>query len=61
MTRLTGPTAWVAKADNDLHNIRNNLAAANVPWDDLDDLDEKTGRSLVAAAEKIRARITLLL
>ena len=29
--------------------------------DDLDDLDEKTGRSLVAAADKIRARIILLM
>jgi HEPN domain-containing protein len=25
--------AWVAKADSDLLNITNNLAAANVPWD----------------------------
>jgi len=25
--------AWVAKADSDLLNITNNLAAASVPWD----------------------------
>lgn len=27
------PAAWLAKADNDLLNIANNLAAADVPWD----------------------------
>lgn len=25
--------AWIAKAENDLLNIRNNLAAQHVPWD----------------------------
>ncbi len=25
--------AWLAKADNDLLNIDNNLAAEHVPWD----------------------------
>ncbi|MFC1833890.1 HEPN domain-containing protein [Thermodesulfobacteriota bacterium] len=24
---------WLAKAENDLLNIRNNLSAAEVPWD----------------------------
>ncbi|MBM4080999.1 MAG: HEPN domain-containing protein, partial [Planctomycetes bacterium] len=24
---------WVGKADNDLLNVRNNLAAERVPWD----------------------------
>jgi len=31
--RRGGHQAWIAKAENDLLNIRNNLAAAEVPWD----------------------------
>jgi HEPN domain-containing protein len=27
--------AWLAKADNDLLNIENNLAATHVPWDTI--------------------------
>lgn len=26
-------SAWLAKADNDLLNVANNIAAADVPWD----------------------------
>jgi len=29
----TSHEAWLAKAENDLLNIENNLAAAEVPWD----------------------------
>jgi len=29
----TNYKAWLSKAENDLLNIENNLAAANVPWD----------------------------
>jgi HEPN domain-containing protein len=31
--RRSDPQAWLAKAENDLLNIRNNLAASNIPWD----------------------------
>lgn len=33
MTNPDDPMAWVAKADNDLLNIRNNLNDERVPWD----------------------------
>ena len=33
MSNPDDPQAWIAKADNDLLNIRNNLDAARVPWD----------------------------
>lgn len=32
-SRKSNYTAWLAKADNDLLNIDNNLAAERVPWD----------------------------
>lgn len=32
MSGLDDPKAWVAKADEDLLNIENNLAASRVPW-----------------------------
>ena len=31
--RLDNAAAWLAKADNDLLNIANNLAAENIRWD----------------------------
>jgi HEPN domain-containing protein len=33
MSNPDDPQSWVAKAENDLLNIRNNLASAKVPWD----------------------------
>ena len=33
MTNPDDPRTWVTKAENDLLNIRNNLAAERVPWD----------------------------
>ena len=33
MSNPDDPRTWVAKAENDLLNIRNNLAAEHVPWD----------------------------
>jgi HEPN domain-containing protein len=33
MSNPDDPQTWVTKADSDLLNIRNNLAAARVPWD----------------------------
>lgn len=33
MTNPDDPRTWLAKADNDLLNIRNNLSAERVPWD----------------------------
>lgn len=33
MSRARDPAAWLAKADHDLLNIRNNLGASEVPWD----------------------------
>lgn len=33
MSNPDDPQAWIAKADNDLLNIRNNLNAERVPWD----------------------------
>jgi len=32
-TPETNYKAWLVKAENDLLNIENNLAAAHVPWD----------------------------
>lgn len=32
-SRRSNYVAWLAKADNDLLNIDNNLAAEQVPWD----------------------------
>ena len=32
-SRRSNYIAWLAKADNDLLNIDNNLAAEHVPWD----------------------------
>ena len=29
------PWAWVAKAENDLLNIRNNLGCERIPWDTI--------------------------
>ncbi|MCK4342347.1 MAG: HEPN domain-containing protein [Phycisphaerae bacterium] len=33
MSNPDDPATWLAKAENDLLNIRNNLAAERVPWD----------------------------
>jgi HEPN domain-containing protein len=33
MSDPNDPSAWIAKAENDLLNIRNNLASASTPWD----------------------------
>ena len=33
MSNPDDPRSWVAKADNDLLNVRNNLSAEQVPWD----------------------------
>ena len=35
MSNPDDPRTWVAKADNDLLNIRNNLKAGQVPWDTI--------------------------
>lgn len=33
MSNPDDPQAWLSKAENDLLNIRNNLASEHVPWD----------------------------
>lgn len=33
MSNPDDPNAWITKADNDLLNVRNNMAAETVPWD----------------------------
>jgi HEPN domain-containing protein len=33
MSNPDDPRTWISKAENDLLNIRNNLAAGQVPWD----------------------------
>lgn len=33
MSAVTDPAAWLAKADNDLLTIENNIRAPRVPWD----------------------------
>jgi HEPN domain-containing protein len=33
MSNPDDPQSWITKADSDLLNIRNNLAAERVPWD----------------------------
>ena len=33
MNNPDDPRTWIAKAENDLLNIRNNLSAERVPWD----------------------------
>lgn len=35
MNNPDDPRTWVAKAENDLLNIRNNLQAERVPWDTI--------------------------
>jgi HEPN domain-containing protein len=35
MSNPDDPAAWVAKADNDLLNIANNLNDARIPWDTI--------------------------
>ena len=35
MSNPDDPQSWIAKADNDLLNISNNLDAAHVPWDTI--------------------------
>jgi len=35
MSDPDNPFAWIAKAENDLLNIRNNLAQGTVPWDTI--------------------------
>lgn len=49
MSRLTGPAAWVAKADHDLLNIRNNLVADDVPWDTVCFHAQQAGEKLLKA------------
>ena len=34
MSNPDDPRSWLAKVENDLLNIRNNLQAALVPWDE---------------------------
>ena len=35
MNNPDDPQTWIAKAENDLLNIRNNLSAPQVPWDTI--------------------------
>ena len=35
MNNPDDPRTWIAKAENDLLNIRNNLSAERVPWDTI--------------------------
>lgn len=35
MNNPDDPRTWIAKAENDLLNIRNNLSAEQVPWDTI--------------------------
>lgn len=49
MARVTGAAAWVAKADHDLLNIRNNLAASEIPWDTVCFHAQQAGEKLLKA------------
>ena len=35
MSNPDDPRTWIAKAENDLLNVRNNLDAPEVPWDTI--------------------------
>lgn len=49
MSRPAGPAAWVAKADHDLLNIRNNVDAMSVPWDTVCFHAQQAGEKLLKA------------
>jgi HEPN domain-containing protein len=47
--RVHNPAAWLKKADHDLLNIRNNLAADEVPWDTVCFHAQQAGEKLLKA------------
>jgi HEPN domain-containing protein len=47
--RVHDPAAWLEKADHDLLNIRNNLAASEVPWDTVCFHAQQAGEKLLKA------------
>ena len=56
MSNPDDPRTWVAKAENDLLNIRNNLAAEHVPWDTVcfhaQQMAEKMLKAFLASREQ---------
>ena len=60
MSNPDDPRTWIAKADNDLLNIRNNLGAEQVPWDTVcfhaQQAAEKTLKAFLVARGQVVTR-----
>ena len=54
MNNPDDPRTWIAKAESDLLNIRNNLRAEQVPWDTICLHAQQAGERI---CEQVRAAI----